>query len=212
MRLLLAALLGLTLVSTAGAQRSFEEALLPLPQYRAADARALAEAHAAELRRLYDDVRRCVPELDFFQPGIGFRKPRGKPQLAPHLSVWMVANESGGPGGDDLAARAADVFERYGGRLLRRLLARDPVRADGRVGGYGVVLSWLRSQGDERMGETMVVFVDTASATGFAGGALGARDLLARADIRLFDGDAEKASMRIPVDDARVRPGTDGCP
>ena len=212
MRLLLAALLGLTLVSTAGAQRSFEEALLPLPQYRAADARALAEAHAAELRRLYDDVRRCVPELDFFQPGIGFRKPRGKPQLAPHLSVWMVATESGGPGGDDLAARAADAFERYGGRLLRRLLARDPVRADGRVGGYGVVLSWLRSQGDERMGETMVVFVDTASATGFAGGALGARDLLARADIRLFDGDAEKASMRIPVDDARVRPGTDGCP
>ena len=63
MRLLLAGLLGLALVSTAGAQRSFEEAVLPLPQYRAADARALAEAHAPELRRLYDDVRRCVPEL-----------------------------------------------------------------------------------------------------------------------------------------------------
>jgi hypothetical protein len=62
------------------------------------------------------------------------------------------------------------------------------------------------------MGETMVVFVDTASATGFVGGALGGRDLLTRADIRLFEGDAEKARMPIPVDDAKVRPGADGCP
>lgn len=211
MRLLLGGFLGLALVSTAAAQRSFEESVLPLPQYRAADARALAEAHAPELRRLYDDVRRCVPELDFYQPGIGFRKPRGKPQLSPHLSIWMIADESVGPGGDDFSARAAEAFERYGGRLLGRLLARDLVRADGRVGGYGLVLSWLRSRGDERMGETMVVFVDTASATGFAGGALGARDLLARADIRLFEGDVEKARMPIPVDDAKVRPGADGC-
>ena len=69
MRLLLAGLLGLALVSTAGAQRSFEEAVLPLPQYRAADARALAEAHAPELRRLYDDVRRCVPSSISTSPG-----------------------------------------------------------------------------------------------------------------------------------------------
>lgn len=201
----------LALASTAGAQRSFEDAVLPLREYRAADARALAEAHAPELRRLYDDVRRCVPELDFFQPGIGFRKPRGKPQLLPHLSVWMIADESVGPGGDDFGARAAEAFQLYGGRLLQRLVARDRVRADAKVGGYGVVLTWMRSRGDERMGETMVVFVDTASAAEFADGARGARALLARADIRLFEGDVEKALEPIPVDDARMRPGADGC-
>ena len=72
------------------------------------------------------------------------------------------------------------------------------------MGGYGLVLTWLRSRGDERMGETMVVFVDTASATGFTGGALGARDLIERADIRLFEGDVEKARIPIPVDEALV--------
>jgi hypothetical protein len=212
MRLFLAGLLALALVSTAGAQRSFEEAVTPLPQYRASDARVLAETHAPELRRLYDDVRRCVPELDFYQPGIGFRKPRGKPQLSPYLSIWMIADESVAPGGDDLGARAAKAFERYGGRLLRRLLARDKVRADGRVGGYGLVLSWLRSHGDERLGETIVLFLDSATVTGFAGGTLGARELLARADIRLFEGDVEKARVPILVDDAKVQPSADGCP
>src|SRR5262245_32646488 len=124
----------------------------------------------------------------------------------------MIAAESGAPGGDDLGARAAEAFERCGGRLLRRLLARDLVRADGRVGGYGLALTGLRSRGDERMGESMGVFVDTAGFTDFASGALGAQGLLARADIRLFDGDAEKASMRVSVNDTRVRPGVDGCP
>jgi hypothetical protein len=199
------------LASTAGAQRSFEDAVLPLREYRAADARALAEAHAPELRRLYDDVRRCVPELDFFQPGIGFRKPRGKPQLLPHLSVWMIADDGVGPGGDDLGTRAAEAFQLYGGRLLQRLLARDRVRADARVGGYGVVLTWMRSRGEERTGETMVVFVDAARAAEFASGSRGARALLERADIRLFEGDVEKPLAPIPVEDAKVKPGAEGC-
>jgi hypothetical protein len=199
--------------STAGAQRSFEEAVLPLQGYRAADARALAEAHAAELRRLYDDVRRCAPELDFHQPGIGFRKPRGKPQLAPHLSAWVVMDQGIAPIGGDLGARAAEAFQRYGSLLFQRLLAREPIRADARLGGYGLVLTWMRpAQGDDQVGETMVVFADNAGVAEFTGGALGARAFLARADIRLFEGETERTTVQIPVDDAKVVRGGEACP
>jgi hypothetical protein len=200
------------LASTADAQRSFEESVLPLPQYRAADARTLAEAHAAELRLLYDEVRRCAPELEFNQPGIGFRKPRGKPQLAPHLSIWMIADQSVGPNGKDLATRAADAFQRYGSRLFRRLLARDSIRADPRLGGYGLVLTWTWSPpGEDQRGETLVVFVNGASAAGFVGGGLGATALLERADIRLFEGDTERIGVRILVDDAQIKTDEEDC-
>jgi hypothetical protein len=209
---LVALALGL-LASTASAQRSFEEAVLPLLEYRAADARALAEAHVAELRRLYDDVRRCAPELDFHQPGIGFRKPRGKPQLAPHLSAWMVMDQSVTLSGGDLGARAAEAFHRYGSRLFQRLLAREPIRADARLGGYGLVLTWIRpAQGDDQVGETLVVFADNTGVAEFTGGALGARAFLARADVRLFDGQSERTGVQVPVDDAKVVRGGETCP
>jgi hypothetical protein len=200
------------LASPAGAQRSFEEIVLPLPQYRAADARALAEAYGAELRLLHDELRRCAPELDFNQPGIGFRKPRGKPQLAPHLSIWMIADQSVGPNGGNLATRAADAFQRYGSRLFGRLLARDSVRSDPRVGGYGLVLTWTWSPpGEDQRGETLVVFVSGANAAAFVAGELGATTLLDRADIRLFEGDTERTDVRIPVDDAQVKREPEDC-
>jgi hypothetical protein len=201
------------LAPVASAQRSFEEAVLPIREYRAADARALAEAHAAELRLLYEDVRRCTPELDFHQPGLGFRKPRGKPQLAPHLSVWMVMAESVGPGGPDLETRAAEVFHRYGSRLFKRLMARDRIRADARLGGYGLVLTWLRPvQGDDQVGETLVLFADSATVAGLSDGTLGARAFLAGADIRLFDGQTERTGTPIPVNDALILGGSETCP
>jgi hypothetical protein len=214
-RLLWVSVIGLALglvPSLANAQRSYEETILPLPQYRAADARLLADAYAGELRLLYDDLRRCEPELDFNAPGIGFRKPRGKPQLAPHLSIWMIADQSVGPNGGDLATRAADAFQRYGSRLFHRLLARDAVRTDPRLGGYGLVLTWTWSPpGEDLRGETMVVFADGKSAAGFAGGELPATALLERSDIRLFEGDTERTGVRIRVDDAQVKRDSDDC-
>jgi hypothetical protein len=199
--------------STASAQRSFEEAVLPLDEYRAADARAVADAHAAELRRLYEDVRRCAPELDFNQPGIGFRKPRGKAQLAPHLSTWVILGEVLAPAGGDLPTRAAEAFQRYGVRLFQPLLAREPIRADARVGGYGLVLTWMRPpEGGQQIGETLVVFADKGGAAEFANGALGGRSFLARSDIRLFEGQTERTGVQVPVDDAKVVRGGPTCP
>jgi len=197
------------LASPVGAQRAFEEVVIPLLQYRTADTRVLADTYDADLRLLHADLRRCVPELDFNQPGIGFRKPRGKPQLAPHLSIWMIADQSVGPNGEDLATKAADAFQRYGRRLFRRLLARDSIGADPRMGGYGVVLTWMWTPpGEDLRGETLVVFVDGASAAGFVAGALGASALLDHADIRLFEGDVEQPGVRVSVNDAQVKEDT----
>jgi hypothetical protein len=200
------------LASPASAQRSFDEVLLPLPQYRTPDTRVLAEAYPAELRLLYGELRRCVPELDFNQPGIGFRKPRGKAQLRPHLSIWMIAAESVGPSGEDLLTRAADAFQKYGSRLFRLLLARDAIRVDPRLGGYGLVLSWTWSPPSQDLrGETLVMFVDGASTAAFVDGTLGASALLEHADMRLFEGDVERPGVRIRVDDTKVKRDDQDC-
>jgi hypothetical protein len=74
-------------------------------------------------------------------------------------------------------------------------------------------LTWVRpATGDSQIGETLVVFVDPAAAAEFAGGGLGGRGLLARADIRLFEGETERTGTPIPIDDAKVLGGSGTCP
>ena len=173
----------------------------------------LAEAHLEELRRLYEDVRRCAPELDFQRPGIGFRKPRGSPGLAPHLSVWVLTDATQSPSGRDFGALAAATFRRYGRKLFARLVARSAVRADGRVGWYGLVLTWIGpSQSAGRaVGETLVLFADKPLVADFVAGALPATTFLAGVDLRAFDGQTEVRLPTLAVDDAEGGTSGEGC-
>src|SRR5215510_14358757 len=69
------------------------ESILPLEAH-APDMRPLAQDHAAELRGLYDEVTRCAPGLEVEKHGIAFRRPKGGPATAVHLTLWVWLDQA----------------------------------------------------------------------------------------------------------------------
>jgi hypothetical protein len=195
----------LTLAIAVGAARSSaqpaDEALLPLDSYAAADARALASAHAGDLHALESALARCPAGAAIHRHGLAFRRPRGQPNALPYLSLWVWLEPADGL---DLPARAADAFRRHGPRLFRRLVGRSAVFADRGVGGYGLVLSWIgpRKQSGREVAESLAVFADKLAAANFAHDTIGPATLLSRAEVRLFDGQTEVTEPRIPIEDS----------
>ena len=201
------AVIGLLVLGTRAAwpQRTAEEAILPIADYKAQDTRALAQAYLAELRTLYESVRRCAPELDFHERGLGFRRPLGVDGLPPYLATWVwIPSEPALPA-DGLAARATEAFRRYAPRLLPQLVARESITTDSRVGGYGIVLTWIKpGEADPPIGETLVVFLPKAAATPFVGGTVTFTELLTQARIRAFDGQTEVKLTGLAIPDGEV--------
>src|SRR5262249_56616555 len=122
-------------VTAARAPRPVDGAIPPPEDYRFPEARVLAVAHGAELVALYEDVRRCAPELDFQLDGIAFQRPRQSASGVPHLTLWVFLDAKRPPIGATTAGRAIEAVREYGRKLMRRLAAREPVAADRRVGG-----------------------------------------------------------------------------
>jgi hypothetical protein len=208
------ALVALTLAIGVGAARASaqpaDEALLPLDSYTTADARALASAHAGELRALQGALARCPAGAAIHRHGLAFRRPRGQTGALPYLSLWVWLEPADGA---DLAARAADAFRRHGPRLFRRLVGRSAVFADARVGGYGLVLSWIgpRRQEGREVAESLAVFANKLAAANFAHDTIGPATLLSRAEVRLFDGQTEVTGPRIPIEDSADTVPAPGC-
>jgi hypothetical protein len=164
------------------------------------------------LRLLYEAVRRCVPEADFHRHGLGFRHPLGSEKVAPHLSIWVWLPPEPAPEGANIGARAAEAFLRYGPRLLPHLVARGQIHADSRVGGYGLVLTWIKPPAaDPPIGETLVVFVPKSAVEPFVAGAIPITALLAQARIRAFDGQTEVMSPRLEIKDQDVSAAASPC-
>jgi len=190
-------------------QRSVEEAIFPISEYKTQDSRALAQVYLGELQALYQSVRRCTPEVDFHQHGLGFRRPLGIEGLPPYLATWVwIPNEPALPS-DGIGARATEAFRRYAPKLLPQLVARDVVHADPRIGGYGLVLTWVKPPAsDPPIGETLVVFLPKSAVTPFVSGTATFTELLAQARIRAFDGQTEVklTGLAIPDLEVPVRP------
>jgi hypothetical protein len=190
-------------------QRPVADAIFPLSEYKAADARALAQTYMGELQALYQSVRRCTPEVDFHQHGLGFRRPLGIEGQPPYLTTWVwIPSEPALPA-DGFVARAVEAFRRYAPKLLPHLVARDVIHADARVGGYGLVLTWIKPPGgDPPIGETLVVFLPKAAVTPFVRGSGTFTDLLSQARIRAFDGQTEVklTGLAIPGGEMPVQP------
>jgi hypothetical protein len=194
------------------AQRPVEEAIYPVAEYRNAESRALAQAHLAELRTLYDAVRRCASEVDFHRHGLGFRRPLGLQNVQPYLTIWVWLPSEPAPKGESVSARASDAFRRFGPRLLPHLLARSPIHGDSRVGGYGLVLTWTKQPAaDPPIGETLVVFAPKPAVEPFVAGTSPMTVLLAQSRIRAFDGQTEVADPRLSISDQEVAISPPSC-
>jgi hypothetical protein len=193
-----------------------DEVVAPVESYVRVDVRDVASTHAEVLRQLSTDVARCYPELRVERHGIAFREPRDGGALSLTLWVWVPALRDSPDGGarGDLPGRAGQAFLRYGQRLLRLLVARQPVLVDARVGGYGLVLTWLgpTARADGRLvGESVAVFADKVTVANYAYDAIGTPTFLGRSGVRLFDGETELGAARVTVADEGAPTPWTGC-
>jgi hypothetical protein len=186
-----------------------EEPILPLDQHVAGEMRVLAREHAVELSRLERDLAPCAGRLDVLRHGIAFRRPQTRPNGPPHLTLWVWVESDRSPAGSSLAARASAVFDRHGRRLFGRLLGRSPVFADARVGGYGLILTWLSPspRGGRLVGESLSVFADKLAVANFVHETIGVSTFLGRAELRAVDGQTEVASPGLTVGDEGTASG-----
>jgi hypothetical protein len=206
-----AALLALGVLAAAGgtpgqpalAPAPSDEAILPPASYTVPEARALAEAHAAELVAVRADLGRCPAGVALQRHGLAFRRSRGNPSAPPHLVLWVWLDGAALPRGRDPAGRGGEAFRRHGQVLLRRVLARPAVFADPRVGGYGLVLSWVgpTSLAGRPVAESLALFADKLTTANFVHETIGPAAFLARAEVRLFDGETEVPASRLVVTD-----------
>lgn len=183
-----------------------EETIVPLDQYRSEKPRALAAAHALQLRQIYDNIYHCLPWLEIAKHGLGFRKPRQVQADEFYLSIWVWVEQEITSDFASLppARRASAMFSRYGVDLLRRLSVYPELAAEARLTGYSVVLSWLKpdgppTSGNQAVAETLAVFVDKAAVQGFFARTITPAQFADRAVVSSFDGKTELGRLALEI-------------
>jgi hypothetical protein len=179
-----------------------DEAIVPLDQYTTAKARALATAHRRELLELYRHLDHCVPWVEVQKGGLGFRSPTGAAGDERYLTLWIWIEQGDDPAFASIRPeqRASAMFSRYGIPLLRRLAGIESVASDASLDGFGVILSWIRPRPVRpAVNETLVAFVDRATALDVAARRLAPSEMLLRARLSLFDGTTELVRPQLEV-------------
>src|SRR5688572_20145192 len=99
------------------------ELVLPTDQYSSAKARRLATHHAPALRDLGTSLYHCLPWLEIHRGSIGFFKPKHVSTDERYLSVRAFVEQEASASFTRLAPeqRAAAMFSRYVGHLMRRM-------------------------------------------------------------------------------------------
>jgi hypothetical protein len=202
-RSLAAAVLAL-LVLTAGIALAApqEDRVLAADQYTTAKARTLATSHARALQELNAGIYHCWPWVETQKASIGFFRPKNVQQDDRYLSIRIYIEQDPSPsfGKMPFEERAAAMFSRYAGPLLRRM-ARDPaLTADAALDGFTVILEWLKQAPpvDGRpVHETIAVFMGKASALAYLAGRADIRALAAGARVLGFDGETALGTVKL---------------
>ena len=178
-----------------------DEAIGTPDQYSTAKARTLASTHHSQLVSLYDSISTCLPWVNVNSRGIGFRKPKWAQEDDRYLTTWVLIDQKDDArfGALPVERRASAMFSRYGVDLLRRMTALKGVAGDGGLQGYGVVLSWTKPGSDQKVNESLVFWVDKATAQGFVARRVPAADLVSRAKLNYFDGTDEHGRIALEV-------------
>ena len=178
-----------------------DEAIGTPDQYSTAKARTLASTHHTQLVSLYDSISTCLPWVNVNSRGIGFRKPKWAQEDDRYLTTWVLIDQKDDArfGALPVERRASAMFSRYGVDLLRRMTALKGVAGDGGLQGYGVVLSWTKPGSDQKVNESLVFWVDKATAQGFVARRVPAADLVSRAKLNYFDGTDEHGRIALEV-------------
>ncbi len=191
----------LIFAGVAAAQASSDR-ILSADQYTSDKARRLAQTHAGALRELNEGVYHCLPWLEVQKQSIGFFKPKGATQDDRYLSMRVYIEQDPSPQFAHLKVedRAASMFSRYVGPLLRRMNADRTLIADSQLDGFTVILEWQKqvaAAGDRPIHETIAIFLKKAVVADFLAGRAGVGHLAEVAQVLAWDGENALGALRV---------------
>jgi hypothetical protein len=177
--------------------------LLPVDQYTSDKGRELARKYADDLRALATGIYHCIPWVEVSEHGLGFYRRKDVGGDSRYLSMRVFIEQE--PSDDfarlTVANRAAAMYARYVGPLLKRMGQSPALRADPAVEGFTIILDWLkpsaRAASDRPVNETIAVFIDKTSALAFLSGKATPLELANHAEIRLWDGETSLEHLRL---------------
>lgn len=178
------------------------EAILPLDQYTSEKAKRLATTHAAALSDLSAKIYHCLPWLEVHPRSIGFFKPKYLTTDDRYLSVRAFVEQEPSPAFAKLTSeqRAAAMFSRYVGHLLRRMARDRALARDADLAGFTVIVEWVKQGGainGRPVHETIAVFVEKPLAMEYLAGRIRAGDVATRARVLAFDGETALGEVRL---------------
>jgi hypothetical protein len=178
------------------------ELVMPSEQYTSEKARRLSMNHHHALRDLGHTVYHCLPWLEVQRGSIGFFKPKHAATDDRYLSLRAFVEQESSASFTRLSSeqRAAAMFSRYVGHLMRRMAASRALVTDPELAGFTVIVEWVKPQASvngRRVHETIAVFVDKPVAVGYLGGRIGMAELAQRSRVLAFDGETALGEIRL---------------
>jgi hypothetical protein len=195
--------LAVALAAGAPVATAASERILDAEQHSSDKARRLARTYAPALATLDAGVYHCLPWVEVQARSIGFFKPKHATQDDRYLAIRVYVEQDASPAFASLPveSRAASMYSRYVGPLLRRMTREAALLRDPDVGGFAIVLEW-RKQGAARddgrtVHEAIVAYLTRPDVAEYVAGRLAARELAGRARILGFDGDRPLGTLRL---------------
>jgi hypothetical protein len=191
------------LVLITSTEASSEDRILPADRYTSEKSRRLATTYAAALRNLDASIYHCLPWLEVQRQSIGFFKPKGATADDRYLSIRVFVEQE--PSGQfaslSVEGRASSMFSRYVGPLLRRMTGEPSLLTDPAVGGFAVLLEWLKQapvRADGRpVHETIAAFVERSVAAHYLAAPGRTGELIARTRVLGFDGETPLGQLKL---------------
>jgi hypothetical protein len=193
------------LVAGAASAAPEQDRLLPVDRYTTDKARNLAKAHLSALRDLNAYIYHCVPWVETEKQSIGFFRPKNMVEDERYLSIRIFIEQDPSPAWAALEPqnRAAAMFSRYVGFLLRTMTKNPTILADPDVGGFITILEWRKQDGSERTGrpvhETIAVYVSKPLAEGYLSRRINIDELARRARVLGWDGEKALGELHLPA-------------
>lgn len=179
-----------------------EDRILQPDQHSTEKARSLATRYLNALRELNAGIYHCVPWVEVGRESIGFFRPKHLSADDRYLSLRIYVDQDPSP---QFAAlrfeeRAAAMFSRYVGGMLRRMAAHAAMLADPALDGFSVIVHWLKQAaqaGAQPVNETIAVFLPRPAAADYLAGRTKIQDLAARGQVFAFDGKTPLGQVRV---------------
>jgi hypothetical protein len=181
-----------------------EDRILPVDGYTTEKARALARTHATALRELNAYIYHCVPWVETEKQSIGFFRPKHISEDERYLAIriFIEQDPSTAFAALDQNNRAAAMFSRYVGFLLRQMTKSPDILPDPAVGGFITILEWRKQEsgpGGRPVHETIAAYISKPLAEDYLSGKIKIDELARRARVMGWDGERALGQLNLPA-------------